>query len=188
MEPADSPPPLLALTSGLARGENRAWEQFHREYGPGIFRHLLALGRGDADLANEALQQTYLRIARHARASDSAPMFGRWLRMVAQSAISDVRRGRINFWQMLRRYHEDPSETETSQKEEDRLQTALDTALLNLTPEDRSLLENKYFAGRAVKEIAENLSLSPKAVESRLTRARAVLRSELRILLASDEQ
>ncbi len=185
MAPADSPSPLLALTTGLARGENRAWEQFHREYGPGIFRHLLALARGDADLADEALQQTYLRISRHARACDSAPMFGRWLRLVAQSAISDVRRGRHNFWQLLRRYHEDASETEAPREDEDRLQTALDQALLNLSPEDRSLLEAKYFEGRAVREIGENLSLSRKAVESRLTRARAALRHEIQSLLRS---
>ena len=83
MEPA-VPSPLRELTSGLARGDDTAWTQFHRDYGPGIFRQLLAETRGDHDLASEALQQTYLRVARHARPCDSAPMFAGWLRLVAR--------------------------------------------------------------------------------------------------------
>ena len=84
MEPAAAPSALHALTSGLARGNDLAWIEFHRDYGPGIFRQLLAATRGDHDLAGEALQQTYLRIARHARPCDSAPMFATWLRTVAR--------------------------------------------------------------------------------------------------------
>ncbi len=188
MASADSPSPLLALTTGLARGDDRAWEQFHHEYGPGIFRHLLALSQGNPDFADEALQQTYLRIARHARACDSAPMFGSWLRLVTRSAASDLRRGRRNFWEMLRRYHADISEPETSRGDEDRLQRSLDSALQNLASEDRALLEAKYFAGQSIKEIAESLSTSPKAVESRLTRARHALRSELQSILTRHEK
>lgn len=188
MESADPSSPLLALTTGLARGDNQAWEQFHREYGPGIFRHLLALAQGDGDFADEALQQTYLRLARHARACDCAPMFSSWLRLITRSAASDIRRGRRNFWQMLRRYHEAVSEPETSREDEERLQEALDAALLNLAAEDRALLEAKYFAGQSIRDIAQSLSLSPKAVESRLTRARAALRSELRSFLPYHEK
>ena len=86
MEPAAAPSALRKLTTSLARGDDPAWAQFHRDYGPGIFRQLLAETRGDHDLASEALQQTYLRVARHARPCDSAPMFAGWLRVVARSA------------------------------------------------------------------------------------------------------
>lgn len=179
---------LRELTSGLARGDDAAWAQFHREHGPGIFRYLLAATRGDHDLASEALQQTYLRVARHAKPCDSEPMFASWLRVVARTALSDCRRRQMSFWQMLRRRHEDPSGKEASDEVEDsRLQAALETALGALAAEERALLEAKYFSGDSVKTIADRLVLSPKAVESRLTRARGELRRHIVAALARHE-
>jgi RNA polymerase sigma-70 factor (ECF subfamily) len=185
MEQAASQPSaeLRTLTSALARGDDAAWAQFHREFGPGIFRQLLAATRGDHDLATEALQQTYLRIARHARPCDAEPMFRSWLRVVARTALSDCRRRRLSFWQLLQRHRDDSGNDDSVEiAREDRLQAALDEALAALTADERGLLEVKYFSGMPVRAIAERLAISPKAVESRLTRARAELR---RILLSS---
>jgi RNA polymerase sigma-70 factor (ECF subfamily) len=187
MEQAGPASPLLALTAGLARGDDEAWSQFHRDYGPGVFRHLLAATRGDHDLASEALQQTYLRIARHARPCESEPMFAAWIRIVARTALSDCRRRRVSFWQMLSRRREDPSGDVSggvSTPEDDRLQSALDAALATLDPAERDLLDAKYFSGADVRTIAERLGISLKAAESRLTRARAELRRHLLAALA----
>jgi RNA polymerase sigma factor (sigma-70 family) len=180
-EQAAAPAPLLALTTGLAGGDDACWSQFHREFGPGIFRQLLAATRGDHDLATEALQQTYLRVARHARPVDAAPMFHAWLRLVARTALSDCRRRRQSLWSLLQRRYADPTDVThaAAAADEDRLQLALDAALAQLTPDDRALLEAKYFHGLEVRRIAEQLAVTPKAVESRLTRARAALRELL---------
>lgn len=183
MEPV-VPSALRDLTSGLARGDDVAWMRFHRDYGPGIFRQLLAETPGDHDLASEALQQTYLRIARHARPCDSAPMFAGWLRIVARSALNDCRRRRRTFWELLRSKDAAPEETSDSSDSanDDALSSALDTALAQLADSDRSPLEQKYFSGTDVRTLAAQLDLTPKAVESRLTRARAELR---RLLLTA---
>ena len=181
---------LLELTTGLARGDDMAWETFHRDFGPAIFRQLLAATRGDHDLASEALQQTYLRIARHARPCDQEISFRAWLRVVARTALSDCRRRQMTFWQMLSRWRQDPSETEPlhdSSEEEAELHTALETALAALDPDDRALLEKKYFAGWNVQALAEQLGISTKAAESRLTRARAELRRQLLTSLSRHE-
>ena len=184
VEPAPAPSPLCELTTGLARGDDTAWTRFHRDYGPGIFRQLLAETRGDHDLASEALQQTYLRVARHARPCDSALMFAGWLRVVARSALNDCRRRRRTFWELLRNKAAAPEEFSDSphSANEDALASALDAALAQLTDSDRSLLERKYFSGTDVRTLAAQLDLTPKAVESRLTRARAELR---RLLLTA---
>lgn len=179
--------PLHALTSGLARGDDAAWAQFHREYGPLIFRQLLAATRGDHDLVSEALQQSYLRIARHARPCEVEAEFIGWLRVVARTALSDCRRRQRSFLQLLNRRREDPVDTEASTREEEKLQTALDRALATLEADDRALLEAKYLSGLDVRTLAARLELSPKAVESRLTRARAALRETLQNLLSRDE-
>jgi RNA polymerase sigma factor (sigma-70 family) len=182
--------PLHALTTGLARGDDEAWTEFHRDYGPGIFRQLLAATRGDHDLAGEALQQSYLRIARHARPCDCAPEFAGWLRVVARTALSDCRRRHQRFLGLLRRREIDPSEVSATHEPdvaEEHLQAALDAALAMLAPDERALLEAKYFAGADVRSIAARLEISPKAVESRLTRARAALRAQLLSALARHE-
>jgi RNA polymerase sigma-70 factor (ECF subfamily) len=172
--------PLRVLTTGLACGDDASWMQFHREYGPAIFRQLLAATHGDYDLASEALQQTYLRIARHARPCDSEAQFASWLRLAAHSALSDCRRRRKSYFELLRHRAADPAERID---DDGPLFAALDDSLAALAPEQRALLEAKYFRRESVQGIADRLGLSAKAVESRLTRARAELRERLNLAL-----
>ena len=179
---------VSVLTLQLQRGDDAAWAQFHRDYGPGIFRHLLAATRGDHDLASEALQQTYLRVARSVRTCESDAVFVGWLRVVARSVLLDCWRRRRSFWQMLQRRHADPSaEAALSSEEEDRILACLDGVLAALEPDDRALLEAKYFSGDDVRTLADKLMISPKAAESRLTRARAQLRQRLIAALSRHE-
>lgn len=184
MEPA-LPSPLRDLTTGLARGDDIAWQEFHRVYGPRLFRWFLAATRGDHTLASEALQQAYLRIARHARRCEVEAEFVAWLRRVTQSALSDCRRRRASFWRLLSRRREEPADLDSSS--DARLEAALEIALAVLEPGDRALLEGKYFSGISVRDLAASLNLSAKAVESRLTRARAALRRQLQQQLSRDE-
>jgi RNA polymerase sigma-70 factor (ECF subfamily) len=187
MEQAASPSRLRELTAALARGDDAAWAEFHRDYGPGLFRYLLGGTRGDYDLAAEALQQTYLRVARHARPCDSAPIFGGWLRTLASSALNDCRRRRKSFWSLLSRPEAAPDDSAANPAADDHLFAALDAALGQLDAADRALLEDKYFTGADVRSLATNLAVSPKAVESRLTRARAELRRHLTLALSRHE-
>ena len=188
MEQAASPSRLRELTTALARGDDAAWGEFHRDYGPGIFRYLLGGTRGDYDLAAEALQQTYLRVARYARPTDSAPEFGGWLRTLASSALNDCRRRRKSFWSLLQRPEASPGETaHDSAAIDERLFASLDEALAKLDAAERALLEDKYFSGADVRSLAAKLDITPKAVESRLTRARAELRRHLVAALSRHE-
>lgn len=169
---------LDRLTTAMARGDDAAWSEFNRAYGPAIFRQLLALTRGDHDLAQEALQHTYLRVAKHVRTCDTEAMFKAWLRTVARTALQDCWRRRRSFTDLLFRRQQEPAEL-ADPGADDRLMTELDAALGRLDAADQALLEAKYFSGLDIKTLACNLGLTPKAVESRLTRARAALRREL---------
>jgi RNA polymerase sigma-70 factor (ECF subfamily) len=173
--------PLRNLTTGLARGDDAAWQQFHREYGPSLFRQFLAATRGDHDLASEALQRTYLRVARHARPYDSGAQFASWLRLAARSALSDCRRRRWSYFKLLRHRAADP--TAQIDGDDGALFAALDASLDALAPETRALLQAKYFRRESVQDIADRLGLTAKAVESRLTRARAELRERLNLAI-----
>jgi RNA polymerase sigma factor (sigma-70 family) len=176
--------PLGELTAGLARGDDAAWVEFHRDYGPVLFRYLLGGTHGDYDLAAEALQQTYLRVARYARQCDSPPQFERWLRRLASSALNDCRRRRKTLWERLRSVGDDNAPADPQEPADEQVFAALDLALGRLDADDRTLLQEKYLEGTDVRSLATKLNLSPKAVESRLTRARIELRHHLSKLLS----
>jgi RNA polymerase sigma-70 factor (ECF subfamily) len=57
------------------------------------------------------------------------------------------------------------------------LEELLEAALLAADEEDRQVIQWFYFDGLSHKEIAERLKATPKAVSSRLERARAKLKS-----------
>jgi RNA polymerase sigma factor CnrH len=173
--------PLRELTSALARGDDASWMEFHREFGPGLFRYLLGATQDDYALASEALQQAYLRVARHARPCDSRPMFEAWLRLVGRTALSDCRRRRQVWWKRFSvSADDDLSAPIVAAADNDQPSLdELDRAMTELDPADRRLLEAKYFAGESVRALAEQLGISEKALESRLTRARATLRDRL---------
>ena len=59
--------------------------------------------------------------------------------------------------------------------------------LAQLAAPDRALLEEKYFNGTDVRTLATQLNITPKAAESRLTRARAELRRQLLLALKRHE-
>ena len=177
---------LRRHTAALARGDDVAWEQFHRDYGPAIFRQLLAQTRGDHDMAKEALQQTYLRIAKNVRTCETKPQFKAWLRIVARTALHDCWRKKQSFFSLLLRKKQEPLELH-EQDTDEHLMVELDRALGRLPETDRTLLEAKYFVGQDMRTIAERLSISTKAVESRLTRARKTLRRELQAALKNHE-
>jgi RNA polymerase sigma factor (sigma-70 family) len=60
-----------------------------------------------------------------------------------------------------------------------RLGALLESSLEALPFDERRLLEAKYSARRSVREIAEELNLSEKAVESRLVRIRHKLKTAM---------
>jgi RNA polymerase sigma-70 factor (ECF subfamily) len=179
------PTRLRALTAALARGDDLAWREFHRDYGPALFRYLLGGTRGDYDLAAEALQQAYLRVARYVRPCDAPSQFDGWLRVVAGSALNDCRRRRKSFWSLLHRAEPESSIDEPT--DDLPVFAALEAALKLIDPADRALLEEKYYAGTDVRTLAQKLRISPKAAESRLTRARAELRRHLAAALSRHE-
>ena len=64
----------------------------------------------------------------------------------------------------------------------------LTTPPWGLPASDRELLERKYFAGDAVRELAGTLGTTEKAIESRLTRARQKLKSGILARLRNEHR
>lgn len=170
------------LTRRLAAGEEKAFCEFHEIYFDRIYHFLLAVTRGDEHEAQEALQETLLRVARNPpRVYEDEEKFWRWLKAVARNAARDGWRKRRRYLAILERFslrwggifvsNADAAET--------RLLDLLSECLGELSQEERALIEGKYFDGAAVAELSSNSGLTEKSVESRLHRLRAQLRERL---------
>jgi RNA polymerase sigma factor (sigma-70 family) len=102
--------------------------------------------------------------------------------VLARSALSDQNRKRRRYLAFLDRFtwHSRTEQMPAEDPQADaRLGALLESSLGELPFDERQLLEAKYFAHRSVREIAEELDLSEKAVESRLVRIRHKLKTAM---------
>jgi len=171
---------LRALTSGLARGDETAFDRFHEVWFDRLHRYLLVVSGGLEELAGDALQETMIRLIRHAKPFDDEADFWNWLRRIARSALTDQarrwRRSGAHIGGLTE--HTQPAATEVTDAEDPatEMKAHLAACLQLLPAEERRLVKGKYLDGRSYAELAEERGISPKAVESRLARARRKLK------------
>ena len=176
----DVPSPIAALTRRLAAGDEAAFREFHARFFDPLYHFLLVVARGDAHAARDALQETLLRVARHARAFEDDDAFWAWLKVVARNAARDGGRKRRRYLAVLDRFASGARASDSAGLDDRRLAGLLDEALAELPPPDRALLEGKYLRGATVLDLAAENQLTEKAVESRLLRLRRDLAERLR--------
>lgn len=169
---------LATLTTRMTRGDEAAYRTFYELYFHRLLRYLLVLTSGREDAAREALQLTLMRVVRHIRRFDAEEVFWSWLTVLARSSIVDEERKRKRYFGLLDRFviwtgrgHSGPSRDAN-----DTLLALLEQELALLPPDERALLQQKYFDGLAVKEIASQLQTTEKTIDSRLVRLRRKLK------------
>ena len=171
---ADADASAIRLTSAVARGEEAAFREFYDAYYGRLFRLVFVLGRGDDALAQDVVQAVFLVAAAKLPAVNCEEHLWNWLARVARQQLAKVWRQRQREAAVIGMAEvpdcPDPVEPDRL------LEEGLNAALLAMDAEDRELVEWFYFDRLSQKEIAEKLGGTPKAVSSRLERARAKLR------------
>ena len=173
---------VARLTCSLAAGEEEAFREFHAQYFDRLYQFLLVVSRGQEHEAQEALQETLLRVLRYVRRFDTEEAFWGWLKVVARSAARDAGRKRRRYLALLQNFElRWPGRWTVghSFEEDNRVHAALDESLEEMDALDRRLIEGKYLDGAPVKELSVVAGLTEKAVESRLLRLRRQLRDSL---------
>ncbi len=166
----------------MMAGDEAAFRAFYDAYYDRLWRYLLVVASGDEDGASEALQSTLVRIVRYIKVFEEEPVFWGWLTVLARTAFSDQSRKRRRYLAVLERFRWlSPSEKNLPPdiQADSRLLTVLDLNLAQLPPEDRELLEAKYFSRRPVRELACESQTTEKAIESRLVRIRRKLKASI---------
>jgi RNA polymerase sigma-70 factor (ECF subfamily) len=166
------------IAAGVARGDESAFRELYDHYQNRLFRLALLIGEGNEVLAHETVQTVFLTAASKLRRVENEAHLWNWLARVARQEIGKAwrRNGRELNVAELSEIPECPQGVESDSELEERLEAAL----LATNEEDRQVIEWFYFDGLSQKEIAERLKATPKAVSSRLERARAKLKSLVR--------
>jgi RNA polymerase sigma-70 factor (ECF subfamily) len=173
---------VAELTRRMADGDELAYRSFYDAYFHRLSRYLLVVTAGDEEAAREALQSALVRVVRHVKVFPSDSVFWSWLTVLARSALSDQTRKRRRYLAFLDRFawHTGAQQTAPDAPEADAMLVTLPESSLGVLPfDERRLVEAKYFARRSVRQIAEELNLSEKAVESRLVRIRHKLKAAI---------
>jgi len=178
---ASGEPLVAALTGGLAAGDEAAFREFHALYFHRLQRYLVVVAHGDEALARDALQETFVRVARHARRFDDEKAFWDWLAVLGRSSVADGGRKQSRYRRLLALIkHEPPPHAPGG---DEPVFGALESALAQLEEGDRALLHRKYTEGCTAQQIASESGVTEGAVESRLVRIRRELRGGILRLL-----
>lgn len=137
---------------------------------------------GNAGEAEDAAQETFLRVYTHLRSYDPQRPFRSWLLSIASHyCIDRLRRRRITWLSFedeiaapdrstdrLVSSSPDPETVVAQREREEQIQQLL----TSLSPTDRAAITLRYWYDYSYEEIAETLKLTVSAVKSRLHRAR----------------
>lgn len=173
-------PEVGALTRAMSKGDEVAWRIFYDAYFDRLWRYLLVVAAGNEDAAREALQAALVRVTRHIKVFQSEEVFWSWLTVLARTAFADEAKKHRRYFSFLDRFTlhaEIELDAASNNLADGRLQVLLEQQTALLPPDEQKLVEQKYFLRRTVREIADELQTTEKAVESKLSRVRRKLKA-----------
>jgi RNA polymerase sigma-70 factor (ECF subfamily) len=172
----------LQLVSGLRQGDATAFDAVHDAFHARLYNFLARLSNS-RDLAEDLLEETWLRLVVHARRLEPDTRLGPWLFTVARRLYISHRRSRL-----LEDEHAPgllalwpagtPAPTPLEAAEDREARQRLAAALAGLPPIYReALLLAMEDLGPA--EAAVICGITPEAMRQRLSRARALLTRQM---------
>ena len=167
------------VAAAIGRGDEAAFRTLYERYHQRLFRFALVLGRGDESLAREMVQSVFLVAAKKLRRADSEEHLWNWLARVARQQLAKKWRTHLRDAAIIS-VEELPENYPAAADVDSVLEEILDAALNAMEAEERQLIEAFYFDNLSQKELAERLGTTPKAVSSRLERAREKLRAAIK--------
>ncbi len=168
-----------ALVRGMIAGDDEAFRAFCDAYIPALQRFAASRLRHDPELSREIVQTTLVNAIRRLGSFRGESALMTWLCACCRTEIaahfrrSKNRPAEVELTEELAPVTDGP-ETPVFRDEES---TLVHMALDLLPPRHGKVLEWKYLEDLPVNEIAERMSLKPKAAESLLTRARDSFRN-----------
>jgi RNA polymerase sigma factor (sigma-70 family) len=133
----------------------------------------------DPALAQDAVQQAYLRAFRRLADLEEPAAFPGWLRRVVITVALNLRRSSRHTFLRLDDVPELPVLDEAETRWSDLQRHRLASALLTLTAEERQLCDRRYHGQWTIARLAQNAGVDEAAMRKRLQRIREKLRKEI---------
>jgi RNA polymerase sigma-70 factor (ECF subfamily) len=163
------------LTRAIVAGDEAAFAEFYDRYSGRLYGFLLVLTSGQEEVARELHQTVMVKVARKFKVIASETELWAWLAQIARNAFIDYLRKQARRRECtLERSMVDFAQADTA---EQTLLERLEEGLQMLEPEERSLLEAVYFHKRTHKQVGAESGHTVKAIDSKLGRVRAKLRT-----------
>ena len=171
-------PDERAWCDGLRRGDPAAFDAVFAAYRRRLFAYFVRMTRR-RDLAEDLLQETFMRLAQHATRLTADTRLAAWLFTVAHRLVISWGRAKAVRAQLAGYLpRREPAGSERSPLEaiaDSQQQLALERAFAELPPAYREVALLVGIEGLAPVEVAEILGLRADAVRQRLARARQQL-------------
>jgi RNA polymerase sigma-70 factor (ECF subfamily) len=166
------------LLEGIRRGDARSFAHAYEEWRPRLHSFLFRLLRR-GELAEEVLQETWLRLATHAPTLSEDTRLGAWLFTVARNLATSHHRFQALAEAARALFDAEPEEDTAPSPFDDasgrQEAQRLERALATLPVIHREVLLLVGVEGLAHDEAAKILGLRPEALRKRLSRARSAL-------------
>jgi len=179
MDPDDERP----LVAGLRAGDAAAFDEVYDAYRPRVFAFLLRMSRSRT-VAEDLLDETWLRLVQHAHGLRPDTRLGPWLFTVARNLYWSHRRSSLveeasvpallGLWPFPAPW---PSPFDLAAAGE--LQRRVERALAALSPQHREVLLLVGHEGLTPTDAAAVCGITADALRQRLSRARAALAEQL---------
>jgi RNA polymerase sigma-70 factor (ECF subfamily) len=162
----------------VQKGNQEAFTQLVETYQRPVF-NLCYRMLGDANEAEDASQETFLRVYKNIKRYDHKRPFSTWLLSIAaHHCIDQIRKRHLVVVSMDAIPYLDPPDTSPGPETSFRLledQKKVEVLLKSLNSQDRAVVVMYYWYDFSYEEIAQSLSITVSAVKSRLHRARLIL-------------
>jgi len=133
----------------------------------------------DSTVAQDAVQQAYLRGFRRLGDLQEPAAFPGWLRRIVITIALNMRRATRTTLLRLDDIPDVPVLDEAETRWSDLQRHRLAAALLTLTPEERQVCDRRYHGQWAIDRLARNAGIDETAMRKRLQRIRDKLRKEI---------
>ncbi len=165
----------MSIVKGPDNDKEAAIRRMIAEHQTALLR-LCYLYLHDVQLAEDAVQETFIKAYRTLERFRGEASEKTWLSRIAMRTCCDMRR---SFWfrRMDRRVTPEMLPEQAQDADED--ESALTLAVMNLPRKEREVVLLYYYQDMSMNDIAAALSLTQPTVSYRLRRARERLRREL---------
>jgi len=152
------------------------WMKIYQDTVHPLYGYLARRTGGNRELSEDIVQESYLRALDHwnRKAVPDSPLA--WLKRVARNILMDYLRQKKKLHEASLHLISSPDK-KSSEKQLKSLETFL--TISSLGRKTARILEAFYYDGMSVREIATEMSVSERAVEGRLRRARRSMKSLL---------